>query len=384
MTVKEVVEIFQRDKSLLALPIAKDDLFIGMISRKNLFSLHLGRPFALDLYAKKPIELLLNEQTISVPADLDINQALTALLKADPSLESDSMAVLDQGRCIGILPVADLMMKISDNQARLLAELDRLSCRIREEVATASRIQQDLLPPSEVKFGNLAISAGVTTSSEIGGDFYDYLVFDDGRVVLVVADVSGHGVQSGMVTTAAKASLHTLIAEGARAPAELLYGMNNAILATARQSLLMTCLVALVDLKEEKITLANAGHNYPYLHCCVTDEVAMVETIDGYPLGFEAGCRFRETTIPFVQGDKLVLYTDGLVECVDVYGNELGYERVNRLIAANSHAEAVELRTRMMDYAAQFSGSNSFSDDVTLLVAKYNDCAGSTLQAIGS
>src|SRR6185369_8101113 len=245
--VKDVIELFQKDQSLLALPVSEEGSFIGAINRRILFFEHLGRPFAVDLYGRKAIKLLLDEKQPALEPGLDINAALARLLEIDSGLTIDSFPVVAGSRCLGIVSVSDLMMKISENQAKLLNTLHLLSARITEEVDKASKIQRDLLPPTEFLGSDISISAEVITSSEIGGDFYDYFHLGQGRLGLLVADVSGHGVQAGMVTTAAKASLHSLIGKGVVTPADLLFGMNNAILATARQSLLMTCLIAIID-----------------------------------------------------------------------------------------------------------------------------------------
>lgn len=377
LKVKNVVDIFQQDPSILALPVVREGCFVGVINRKELFSHHLGRPFALDLFGKKPIGVLLDGEPPSVAAELDINAALERLLAIDPKLEIDAVPVVMDARCVGIMSVADLMMKISSNQAMLLNTLHLLSDRIREEVATASRIQHDLLPPPEFSFNGVILSAGVTTSTEIGGDFYDYFILDEHRLGLVIADVSGHGVQSGMVTTAAKASLHTLISQGAETPAELLFGMNNAILATARQTLLMTCLVIVLDLTRGTLTMANAGHNFPYLCRQGNRELSMLDASSGYPLGFESNGSYQEFTTSFTPGDTLLLYTDGLVECVDGEGREFGYERLEALLTENACLAPSSLRAMLLDNARRFNGEEApFADDVTLLVASFREPDG--------
>ena len=187
---------------------------------------------------------------------------------------------------------------------------------------------------------------------------------------LVVADVSGHGVQAGMVTTAAKASLHTLLALGINTPAGLLSGMNNAILQTARQSLLMTCLIALIDTETDTLTFANAGHNFPYILARGERLPRMLETEVGFPLGFERDFAYPESRIPFGAGDSLIMYTDGVIECVDADGEELGYERFAELLAAALRSCSPEkLHASLLAGAASFSGNTLFDDDVTTLLA---------------
>jgi len=370
-TVREVVDIFQKDPSLLALPIADEGRFLGIVNRKTLFFQRLGRQFAMELYGKRPIRELLDESHVVMEPERDINAALATLLEADPALGTDSFPVVSGGLCLGIVAVSDLMMKISESQAHLLSTLHCLSARIREEVDKASKIQHDLLPPPEYRFDALAVSAEVVTSSEIGGDFYDYVFLDDGRLVLVVADVSGHGVQSGMVTTAAKASLHTLIAQGVTTPSRLLRAMNNAILATARQTLLMTCQVAVIDQRGGSITLANAGHNFPYLYRKESDEVTMITDVAGYPLGFEENSSYEECALPFLAGDTLFLYTDGVVECRDLNGEEFGYGRLEAVLRGEMDRPPTQVKQRVMEATTHFTGTRSFDDDVTLLITSF-------------
>lgn len=369
ITVKEVYDIFRKEQALLALPVTREGRFLGVVSRRVLIFRHLGRPFAMELYGKKPIRTLMEDDSVAMGPSLDVHEAMARLLATDPSLATDSFPVVEAERCLGIVAVSDLMMRISDSQALLLDTLRSLSARIGEEVAKASKIQQDLLPPPESRFGGITISAGVTTSSEIGGDFYDYFSLGDGQLGLVVADVSGHGVQSGMVTTAAKASLHTLISQGVRTPAELLFGMNNAILATARQTLLMTCLVVAIDLQRGEITLANAGHNFPYLYRQEGGRVEMLENASGYPLGFEQDCRYREFTAAFAPGDILFLYTDGIVECRNREGEEFGYGRLEAFLREHITSPPNAVRQLLLETAELFTGEKTFEDDVTLLIA---------------
>lgn len=367
--VKDVMELFQKEPSLLALPVSDESGFIGVISRKVLFFEHLGRPFAVDLYGRKSIHTLLAEKQFVLEPALDINSALARLLEIDPDLNVDSFPVVTGRSCLGIVAVSDLMMNISDTRGMLLDTLKLLGARITEEVDKASKIQRDLLPPPEYRVGDIAIGAGVITSSEIGGDFYDYFLLGDGRLGLVVGDVSGHGVQAGMVTTAAKASLHSLIGQGVTTPAALLFGMNNAILATARQSLLMTCLVVIIDPARDRITLANAGHNFPYVIRRSGAGPAMIQDVAGYPLGFEENCSYGESECAFQPGDTLCLYSDGIVECMNQEGEEFGYERMEGILAKACECSPTELRDLLRRTAERFGGSAAFDDDVTLLIA---------------
>lgn len=372
-TVQEVVEFFRSHLSLSSLPILDDGRLVSLVQRKVLFH-HLSRPFSMDLYARKPITTFLAETpgdgtALTLSPGLDIHEALADLLTADPDLDMDSFAVAEEGRCIGVVTVPELMMAISADQKRLLETLDLLSARIRREVDKARSIQLDLLPEPEFSFRGVKVGGMMRSSTEIGGDLFDYFTVGESLLGLVVGDVSGHGVQSGMVATAAKASLHSLISTGVVTPSELLNGMNAAILATAKGNLLMTCVIAMIDIPGRRVRVANAGHPFPFLCGLSRRSSAMIEG-GGLPLGFEHG-RYEETETPFNEGDTLLLYSDGVTEHAAESGEEFGYTRLGDLLARKVSLSPYDLCLRIMHEAHRFGGGSSFDDDVTLLAASF-------------
>jgi sigma-B regulation protein RsbU (phosphoserine phosphatase) len=366
--VREVAATFQGDPSLLMIPVNGASGFEGVISRRELFSRHLARQFAMELYAKKAISLLMNTHTVAMAPDTDVSSALALLLEHDPNLDTDSFPILTDGYCVGIVHVAELMMAISKAQAGLLETLEMLGARIREEVDKARRIQQDLLPPSAFTHGGLALDAVLINSTEISGDFYDYFVIDEQRIGVMVGDVSGHGVQSGMVATAAKAGLHLLLEMGVNTPGALLAGMNKTVLATASNALMMTAIVAVVDLSAHTLAFASAGHNYPFLYQAASQQVAMLDETGGFPLGFDAGSTYTEFEVEFLGGDRLLLYTDGIIEARNTAGEEFGYERFGVYLHDTLCGSPEQFRRGLVTTVQRFSGSEGFEDDVTILV----------------
>jgi len=367
-SVQDVVATFQGDPALLMIPVVGSDVFEGVISRKDLFIRHLSRPFAMDLFGKKPISTLVNGTTLVLAPECDINSALVSLLEHDPELDADSFPVIREGVCVGIVHVAELLMAISRSQAHLLATLETLSARIREEVEKARQIQRDLLPPSTCSYAGLVLDAVLINSSEISGDVYDYFFIDRDRLGIMVGDVSGHGVQSGMVATAAKAGLHLLLDGGVTTPEKLLGGMNKAVCATASNSLMMTAVVAVIDRTVNKVFLANAGHNYPFQYRSSDEAVAMLDGTDGFPLGFDMGSEYNEIEIDFRCNDLMILYSDGIVEAHNGEGEEFGYERFSDYARQNSGNSPESFRLGLLDAVRAFSGAECFEDDVTLLV----------------
>jgi len=372
-TVQEVVEFFRSHLSLSSLPIIEAGRLVSLVQRKVLFH-HLSRPFSMDLYARKSITTFLAEMpgdgvALTLSPELDIHEALAELLTADPGLDMDSFAVAEDGRCVGVVTVPELMMAISTDQKRLLEILDLLSARIRKEVDKARSIQLDLLPEPEFSFRGIKVGGMMRSSTEIGGDLFDYFTVGDSFLGLVVGDVSGHGVQSGMVATAAKASLHSLISTGVVTPSELLNGMNAAILATAKGNLLMTCSIAMIDIPGRRIRVANAGHPFPFL-CSLSGRSSVMIEGGGLPLGFEHD-NYEETETPFNEGDTLLLYSDGITEHAAESGEEFGYTRLGDLLARKLSLSPYDLCLRILNEAHRFGGGSPFADDVTLLAASF-------------
>jgi serine phosphatase RsbU (regulator of sigma subunit) len=322
----------------------------------------------MDLFGRKPINTLMSVAMLKLSPESDINTALVHLLEHDPDLDADSFPVTQDGACVGIVHVAELLMAISKSQAGLLATLETLSARIREEVEKARQIQRDLLPPSTCSYAGMVLDAVLINSSEISGDVYDYFFIDQDRLGVMVGDVSGHGVQSGMVATAAKAGLHLLLDGGATTPGKLLMGMNKAVCATASNSLMMTAVVAVIDLTANKMFLANAGHNYPFQFRSSDAAVAMLDGTGGFPLGFDMASEYNEIEIEFRCGDRLILYSDGIVEACNGQGEEFGYERFSSYTQQNSGKSPESFRLGLLEKVRAFSGTEYFEDDVTLLV----------------
>ncbi|WP_168205866.1 PP2C family protein-serine/threonine phosphatase [Geobacter sp. FeAm09] len=368
MPVREVAAIFQGAPDLVMIPVVGSGGFEGVISRRDLFTRHLSRPFAMELFGKKAIGSLMDGAPPVIAPGCGVNEALATLLEHDPGLDSDSFPVISEGECVGIVHVAELLMAISRSQARLLDTLEALNARIHEEVEKARQIQRDLLPPAACRYAGLVLDAVLLNSSEISGDVYDYFFVGQDRLGVMVGDVSGHGVQSGMVATAAKAGLHLLLDNGAATPGKLLGGMNKAVTVTASNSLLMTAVVAVIDRQANKLFLANAGHNYPFLYRAADETVAMLDGTSGFPLGFDRDSEYGEIGIDFRCGDLLILYSDGIVEASSTKGEEFGYDRFASYVRRNAGQSPEAFRLGLLDEVRGFCGAESFEDDVTLLV----------------
>ncbi|MEW6611756.1 MAG: SpoIIE family protein phosphatase [Pseudomonadota bacterium] len=374
--VAAVLERFGSQQTLLALPVL-DEAGFHLLARRTLLN-YFSRAYAKELFIRKTLRDLLAHapQLGYVPfcpaADSRVDQVLRDLLEHDPELMLEAVPVQAQGRILGVVPVADLMLSISESQARLIDTLQVLSRRLQSEVANAALLQRTLLPPPEMRMAGLAGQAHMITSSEVGGDYYDYFAAGPHRTVLLVGDVSGHGVASGTMVSAAKAGVNLLATEGVSDPREILERLNQTLLATARQSLLMTLFCASVDTRNGTLRFANAGHQFPYLRRAGHGTWSMLEA-GGLPLGKEAKADYASQIVDFEVGDRLFLYTDGVVEAESPVGEPFGYERLEALLDAHGAAPAAQLKAAVLDALHVHCGGDSFADDVTLFVLDFQE-----------
>ena len=251
-----------------------------------------------------------------------------------------------------------------------LDEQERSGERLRKEIALAAQLQRVLLPPSDFSLPGLRGEAELLTSSEVGGDYYDYYEVGGHRTVVLVGDVSGHGVASGTMVSAAKAGVNLLSTEGVADPGEILRRLNETILATARQSMLMTMACVSIDTRTGEIFFANAGHQFPYLR--IAGEWIHLEA-GGLPLGKLQKTSWPVEAFGWEVGDRLFMFTDGVVESESPDGEPFGYDRLEDLLRKYGSEPAEVLRARILEALQEHCRSSGFADDVTLLSVDYTE-----------
>jgi PAS domain S-box-containing protein len=253
-------------------------------------------------------------------------------------------------------------------------ELAKLTSRLQGEVNLAATLQRSILPPPDIDLPGIQGKATLLTSSEVGGDYYDYYKVAGHHSILLIGDVSGHGVAAGTMVGAAKAGVYPLIHEGITNPSEILNSLNETMRATAQQSLLMTMACLSLDARTGKLIFANAGHVLPYLLRHKSQQWEMLEA-SGLPLGKSVDSDYSATAIELILevGDRLFLYTDGLAEEESPSGEAFGYDRLEALLNANIHAEPEALHDIIMDALRIHCRGTAYTDDVTIVVVTHSD-----------
>jgi PAS domain S-box-containing protein len=254
------------------------------------------------------------------------------------------------------------------------AELTQLTSRLQSEVNLAATLQRSILSPPRIDLPCMQGKATLLTSIEVGGDYYDYYKVAGHHSVLLIGDVSGHGVAAGTMVGAAKAGVYPLIHEGITSPIEILNSLNETMRATAQQSLLMTMACLSLDARNGKLVFANAGHVLPYLLRHKAQHWEMLEA-SGLPLGKSIDSDYSATAIELMLevGDRLFLYTDGLAEEESPTGEAFGYDRLEALLNANVDADPETLHDIIMDALRIHCRGTAYTDDVTIVVVTHSD-----------
>jgi len=372
----DILHLFQNNTELSALPVIdNNNKYFGIISRRNYLNL-MTRAFARELYARKDLYTLLesNADIFIAPLIADaedrIDQIMVEFLKHDPAIMYEALPVIDNNSIMGVIKIADMMQKMSESQGNLIETMQRLSARLNDEVANAATLQQNLLRPARINLPGLQGTSTMITSSEIGGDFYDYYVVDGRWIVILVGDVSGHGIAAGTIVCAAKAGVNFLEAEKEKEPQNILSRLSNIIFNTAHQSLLMTMFAICIDTQTGELRYANAGHQFAYVYRAMLGRLDVLE-LGGLPLGKNEHTDYEQESTEIDLGDRLFLYTDSIVEEENALGECFGYERLEEVLVNHSDSDIEVLQSKLLSDLIAHLGRDSFSDDLTIFCVEY-------------
>lgn len=269
------------------------------------------------------------------------------------------LMVLAFGAIFGIVAAYSLMIHFFRVEGRRYFQ-------IRAEMALAAEIHGALVPSCSAKMGGFEIYGASVPSGEVGGDLVDVVPMPKGWIGYV-ADVSGHGVQSGVLMAMFKTALRSQVANG-MSLRQMLCAVNRTLFPLKLGNMFVTTAV-LQGGDGGKVAYASAGHPAILQYHRKTRAVTEHGALDP-PLGITEGQEFSEGVIACENGDVLLVLTDGLTEVFDARGNEIGVEAVKKEFASNVALELEELFRRLRSVV---NGFGSQTDDQTVLLARYID-----------
>ncbi|HMG56696.1 MAG TPA: SpoIIE family protein phosphatase [Kofleriaceae bacterium] len=260
------------------------------------------------------------------------------------------------------------------DQISILLEQTAEKARIEQELEVAKTIQDTLVPGAEpVDQGVLKFAGFYQPAAQTGGDWWTWHELVGGKVLLVVGDVTGHGVPSAMITAAAKAACDVAryVYRDDVTVSGLLEIMNHAIFESAQRRFVMTCFASIFDPQRRTITYANAGHNFPYLYRAGDGRGEFGSLmIRGNRLGDDRNSRYEAKTTELTPGDVVVWYTDGIVECENASGEEYGEKRFRASVKRAAALDAGDMRDAIVGDASAYFGDTPRKDDITMIVGR--------------
>ena len=271
---------------------------------------------------------------------------------------------------LGVVAIDPIFGKLARAEELLRNERDGLQQVVNEKEAEfriARRIQQTLFPKGDLRTGSIHIAGRSWPATETGGDYFDYFALPDGSLLLIVADVTGHGLGPAMVTAGLRIRIRT-IAEVEFDPGRLLTRLNTYI-AEDSDEYFITMFAARIAPDSRQFTYACAGHQ---AYCLQATQVTTLDS-RGLPLGVMVGSSY-ETSAPqdLEPGDLLLLPTDGLLEAMSATQEQFGVDRAVATIREGRGLRAIELVEKLHEQVRQFAGDR-FDDDVTIVAAQVVD-----------
>jgi serine phosphatase RsbU (regulator of sigma subunit)/anti-sigma regulatory factor (Ser/Thr protein kinase) len=234
--------------------------------------------------------------------------------------------------------------------------------RLEQEMRVATLIQQQFLPRELPQLRDWQVAAYYGPARAVGGDFYDFIALPDGRIGIVVGDVTDKGVPAALIMARTQSVLR---GEAPRfmSPAKVLERANEILLPEMPARMFVTCLYMILEPETGKVVYANAGHNLPYVR--TADEVMELRAT-GMPLGLLPGMDYPEHEAVLAPGESVLLYSDGLVEAHDRAGDMFGFPRLRELMA--TELPGSELLDHLLDELHGFVGKGwDQEDDITLV-----------------
>jgi sigma-B regulation protein RsbU (phosphoserine phosphatase) len=293
----------------------------------------------------------------SVRSELDIPLKVSGRLVGVFSVSNTELDGFPEEQRELLCALADYIAIAIDNAQRFQRERSETE-RLRAEQEDARRIQQSLLPKCSPLLVNFRVSASCIPAGAVGGDWYDFLQLDDGRIGIVLADVAGKGMAAALLMSAARGVLRSNKSAWAE-PAKILTRVNNILMNDFPSARYVTLVYGVLDDKRCTFTFANAGHLEPLL--AHEGQVTALKTEAGVPLGLLPSA-YTESTIELHPGAELLLYTDGITEAMNPQGEEFGNAGLYDLAARRGLCTDV-----LLEEVAKFAAGRPAHDDATIV-----------------
>jgi serine phosphatase RsbU (regulator of sigma subunit) len=393
---RELARAFEDNSLLPGAILTRNDRFFGMISRKRFLEM-MSRPYSLELFLGRSLESFYGFAKVDVlicSGDLLISTAAHQCLARSPELLYEPIIVeltegnyrlLDVQRLLVVKAqlyemamgvIAERTAELDQANAEITSLNDRLhaeNLRLHAELEVTRQLQQMLLPKSEElqQIEGLEIAGFMEPANEVGGDYYD-VIKHNGKIKIGIGDVTGHGLESGVLMLMMQTAVRTLIADGETDPVRFFNTLNRTIYGNIRRMDSDKHIsLALLDYHRGEVRLS--GQHEEAIVVRNDGRIERIDTLDlGFPIGLEEDISpfIAQVSIQLELGDILVLYTDGITEAENCDRQFYGLERLCQVLRRSHNYHAEEIRQAIVEDWRQHVGDWKVYDDITLLILK--------------
>jgi serine phosphatase RsbU (regulator of sigma subunit)/anti-sigma regulatory factor (Ser/Thr protein kinase) len=287
---------------------------------------------------------------------------LIGVLSLGPRLSEQDYSGDDRRLLESLAAQAAPALRVGQLVREQAAEVRTLE-RIEQELRVAQLIQQSFLPRELPRLEGWQLAAHYRPAREVGGDFYDFIELPEGRIGLVIGDVTDKGVPAAMVMAATR-SVMRASAPRLISPSAVLARVNDLLCPDVPEKMFVTCLYAVLDPRTGELQYANAGHDLPYLR---RGDDAVELRATGMPLGLFEGVTYEQREERIAGGETVLLSSDGLAEAHDAGGEMYGFGRIRGLVGRGATASG-ELIDEILADLGEFTPAGwEQEDDITLV-----------------
>ena len=339
--------------------------------RKRRMIISIAAAFAVLLVLNGLLVFYLNVKAIA-PVSKVKESMLDYMENKDSEAVREKMNGIRVRNEIGVL--ADSFAGLAEEMNRYTGEIRQLTAdreHAEAELSVAARIQEDIIPgtfPAFPERREFDIYASMDPAREVGGDFYDFFMIDDDRLVMVMADVSGKGVPAALFMMSTNIRIHERASMGGT-PAEILSSVNANICKNNQSLMFVTVWLGILELSTGRLIAASAGHECPMIKKGAKYE--MLKDKHGRPLGVKESSAYENYELMLKKGDGLFVYTDGVAEATDKDDRMFTTDRMLEVLNSNTDLSPEDTLRNMRRAVDDFVKDAPQFDDLTMLCLKY-------------
>jgi serine phosphatase RsbU (regulator of sigma subunit) len=248
-------------------------------------------------------------------------------------------------------------------------ELYERNLLLQKELEIAKRVQQFIIPKDFSQIHYPTVSGRYLPIEDLGGDFYDCYQLSDDKYGFLIADVTGHGIPAALVMSMAK-MMFSIYAMRYYSTGDLFATVNTQLCGLMLDSQFITAFFIIYDPESKSISYSNAGHTRALFYRKAKNRIVALDA-KGFFLGISKDTVYEEKILTVEEGDKILLYTDGITEIKNDDGNEYGESRLAKFIIKNSHHNGDDFCESLLDEVKSFAPIENRADDVAFLAIDF-------------